>query len=291
MYIERVTTNVPGLPVRISPADSPTDRMTTCPIHIHDDIEILAQTGGCMHVFIDDALIPLHTGDIIVINRRVPHSTTQVEPYTTNILLQFRTERLRAGEFENINKYLSFILADNEQKYTFLPHDRPQCAELFDLIRRLQQENIERRDNYDLIIKGYMDVLLGLLYRAGALYRLEDGYDKDAVKKVWPLIEYIDRHYAAPIALGELADLLHLNREYVCRLFKAATHMPPIEYINYVRILKAETLLTTTRKSILEIAMEVGFSSPSYFNRVFKKYKGISPSAYKSITYAKGKFI
>ena len=291
MNVELVENNVPGVPIRISKELIPSESLACCPIHIHDDIEILAGTGGQLDIMIDEQIIPLREGDVVIINRRVPHSTAHVLPYTTSILLQFRIEKLRADEFENVNKYLSLILADTEKKYTFLPSERSVTRELFSIIAHIHEESVQERDTYGIVIKGYMEVLLGLLYRHNILYRLEDGYNKETVKRVWPLIEYIDRHYPEPITLDTLSECLHLNREYVCRLFKEATGMPPIEYINYVRVLKAETLLTTTHMSILEIAMNVGFSSASYFNRIFKKRRGISPSVYKTITYAKGKLM
>ena len=136
-----------------------------------------------------------------------------------------------------------------------------------------------------------MDILLGTLYRNNILINIEEGYDKDAVKKIWPTIQYIENNYNKELSLEKLASTLNMNREYFCRIFKKATGITPVEYINYVRVWKAENLLTTTHASILEISMEVGFSSVSYFNRVFKKLRGTTPSAYRGILYAKNKFM
>ena len=82
-----------------------------------------------------------------------------------------------------------------------------------------------------------------------------------------------------------------MNRHYFCRLFKKATNTTPTEYINFVRIWKAENLLITTDDSVLEISMAVGFSSVSYFNRTFKRLKNTTPTAYRHILYAKNKLI
>ena len=85
------------------------------------------------------------------------------------------------------------------------------------------------------------------------------------------------------MTLEKLAATLHMSGEYFCRVFKKATGITPTEYIHYVRIWKAENLLTTTHATILEISMEVGFTSVSYFNRVFKKRKGSTPTEYRNI--------
>jgi AraC-like DNA-binding protein len=51
------------------------------------------------------------------------------------------------------------------------------------------------------------------------------------------------------------------------------------EYINFVRISKAEKMLRKTDKTVLEVALDTGFSSVSYFNSIFRKYRGCTPSA------------
>lgn len=55
------------------------------------------------------------------------------------------------------------------------------------------------------------------------------------------------------------------------------------EYVNFTRMHKAEQLLINQNKSISEIALECGFSSPQYFNKLFRKINGVSPSYYKKL--------
>ena len=59
--------------------------------------------------------------------------------------------------------------------------------------------------------------------------------------------------------------------------------MTVTEYLNFVRICKAEKLLSSSEKSILEISEAVGFSSISYFNRVFKRVRSSSPGSYRKL--------
>lgn len=291
MNIELVKNNVPGVPVKISKGMEPRDSMLKVPLHLHDDIEILAGTTGVLRVTIDGERVDIGRGDVIVINRRVPHETDMVCPFTTTMMIQFRIEKLRSGEFENINKYLSLILENTSKSFVFLKGEDPLTREIYDIVCRLQKESSEEKKDYEIFIKGYMEVLLGLLYRNGILNNIEDNYNKSAVQKIWPVIEYIDRNYQNKISLEQLSSTLNVNREYFCRIFKEATNVTPVEYMNFVRIWKAENLLTTTSHSILEISMEVGFSSVSYFNRVFKKLKKVAPSAYRDIVYAKNRLI
>ncbi len=292
MKVEIVHPNIPGIPIKLSRDLYPSASAGVCvKQHLHDEMEILTGTSGNLEVCFDDEKINLRVGDIVIINRRVPHATTRTLPFTSYILLQFRIEKLRAGEFENINKYLALILASTEKKFVYLRREEAITSEIFSIINKMYEENSAQDQNYNLFVEGYMNVLLGTLYRNNILKNIEQSYDKDAVRKIWPTIEYIEANYNKEMTLEKLASTLNMHREYFCRIFKKATEITPTEYINYVRVWKAENLLTTTQNSILEISMEVGFSSVSYFNRVFKKLRGTTPSAYRNIIYAKNKLM
>jgi len=95
-----------------------------------------------------------------------------------------------------------------------------------------------------------------------------------------PVIEIIDSSYNETLNLENLSKILHLNKDYFCRLFKKTTGASVVEYINFVRICKAEELLKSNM-NITDIAHATGFSSLSYFNRIFNKYKGYSPTYFR----------
>ena len=128
--------------------------------------------------------------------------------------------------------------------------------------------------------------LIGWLERSGYLSGV-DLPDDQSVQKLLPALEYIDRYYAKQeLSLESVSDVLGLNSTYFCRLFKRITGRGFTEYLNFVRITKSEELLQNTSLSILDISLEVGFSSVSYYNRVFKKMKNCTPSVYRSAQYS-----
>ena len=97
------------------------------------------------------------------------------------------------------------------------------------------------------------------------------------LKKVFDLIE---SRYSQKLTLDDLASAVHLDRKYFCRFFKQATHMTPMQYLQYYRVEQALNEMQLTDKNVTEIALDAGFSAPEYFTRVFKKQKGIAPGQY-----------
>jgi two-component system response regulator YesN len=95
------------------------------------------------------------------------------------------------------------------------------------------------------------------------------------------LLEYIDEHYAEPLNLTEVASHFHFNPSYLSSYFSAHNNEGFSEYVNKVRIEKAEVMLRSDEAPISEISNLVGYSDHSYFCKVFKRFTGRSPSQYR----------
>jgi len=92
---------------------------------------------------------------------------------------------------------------------------------------------------------------------------------------------YIHRQYVNPLTRDDLARYVGMNDDYLTYCFRQELGVTPIDYLNRYRVLQAQRLLLNTDKSITEIAFEVGFSSNSYFSRIFRRQVGQSPDEYR----------
>lgn len=87
---------------------------------------------------------------------------------------------------------------------------------------------------------------------------------------------------ADPVTLDELAGLVHLHPNYFIRVFKKHFGMPPLEYLNILRLEHAAELLAARPDLTIEaVAAGSGFQDYRYFGRMFKKRYGMSPSSYR----------
>jgi AraC family transcriptional regulator len=94
-------------------------------------------------------------------------------------------------------------------------------------------------------------------------------------------MEYIDEHHAQPIRLAELSALLHMSPYHFARLFTRTAGVPPHQFVVRRRIDAARALLTTERIPIAVIARAVGFRTASHFTTTFRRFIGVTPSAYR----------
>ncbi|WP_200801534.1 response regulator transcription factor [Bacillus sinesaloumensis] len=98
------------------------------------------------------------------------------------------------------------------------------------------------------------------------------------------LLDYIQNHYAEPLTLTGVATHFHFNPSYLSNYFSVHNKEGFIEYLNKIRVEEATKLLVQSDVPISEIGPMVGYSDHSYFSKMFKKIKGMSPSQYRRKT-------
>ena len=100
----------------------------------------------------------------------------------------------------------------------------------------------------------------------------------------WAVVEnvkdYVHEHYAEDISRQDIESSVHLNGDYLNRIFKKATGYSLVQYIQYYRILVSKRLLAEQKCTITEAGTKVGFDTPSYFAKVFKKWTNMTPNEY-----------
>lgn len=115
-------------------------------------------------------------------------------------------------------------------------------------------------------------------------YGEDESISKAAISHV---MDYIRDHIHEDISLVKLGELVYFNPSYLSRLFKQYTGTNLITYINKVRLDKAKELLKKSEMKIQDISEAIGFISPPYFTRFFKKETNLSPQEYRKQIFDK----
>ncbi|CAI6080652.1 HTH-type transcriptional activator RhaR [Cohnella sp. JJ-181] len=95
------------------------------------------------------------------------------------------------------------------------------------------------------------------------------------------VIEYVNAHLSEVIYLDALAEKLKMNSSYLSSYFKGKTGVNIVDYINETRIARAKELLSDHRAKINDVATSVGYRNITSFNRMFKKFTGMTPSEFR----------
>lgn len=96
------------------------------------------------------------------------------------------------------------------------------------------------------------------------------------------VIRFVASNYQNPaLSVEIICDEMGKSRSYLSRMFKESTGMNLLDYLHTTRINEAKRLLTETGLSVAEIGEKVGYYSGWTLARVFKRYEGITPSAYR----------
>ena len=136
---------------------------------------------------------------------------------------------------------------------------------------------------YELQLKGLLCLIWHGLIRAiqNPLQNTlaEPTLDEQRIKIA---VQFILEHYKSKITLGDIASSIHISKSECCRSFQRILKMSPIEFVLQTRVYEAAKLLSLQKKSISDVALNVGFNDISYFGKVFRQQFGCSPSDYRN---------
>lgn len=103
-------------------------------------------------------------------------------------------------------------------------------------------------------------------------------------ERIQPVLVFIEKNYHANPSLEEMAQLIGVTPQHLCRLFRQAFQMRPFKYITRVRIQKAkEILIEQDDLPLKEVARRVGYNDTSYFCSLFKDQEGMTPTEFRKI--------
>ncbi len=132
------------------------------------------------------------------------------------------------------------------------------------------------------------DELISIAEIVGDYIKLltKDAAESESPKKHSWLVDALKLHaektYTRSPTLSELSIIYHKNKKYLGRLFKSEMGMDFSEYCLELRLADAERLLRESDEKIIDIALDSGFNSISYFNRVFKEKFKMSPKEWRA---------
>ncbi|UXR69352.1 AraC family transcriptional regulator [Staphylococcus sp. IVB6246] len=212
---------------------------------------------------------PLETGDIFLLQRgmQVHYAASIDHPwiyYWVGFSGQLVTDYLKRTQ-----------LIDNP---VIRKSDTTMISKLVErMCYTAQSYTIEQSDDIQ-----HMSDLYQLLY---ALYQISpknhERPETSIYESVQEAIRFMNHSYMQTITIEQVVQHVNMSRSYLYKLFKQNLNQSPQSYLIQLRMSQAAKLLQETSLQSQEIAARVGYQEPLMFSKAFKKFFGVTPTAYR----------
>lgn len=226
------------------------------PPHMHLCFELITVLEGEMNVTVDGIENLLHEGEALLI---FPN-------------------QLHALDSEKSRHMLCIFSPDLVRAYSSKTEKSLPKSNLFTPDKYLIEALDKTPENAKTIAKKGLLYSLCAAFDENIEYQPRKSGQKSLLSKIFAFVE---ENFSGECSLEELSARLGYDYAYLSRCFKKAAGISYVAYLNIYRLNKACYLLDNTDKSILQCALEAGYSSLRTFNRNFKNHFGISPAEYR----------
>jgi AraC-like DNA-binding protein len=234
--------------------------------HSHDNYEIYFLEKGTCTYFVDHRYFSLTAGDLILIPGGESHRA-----YYKN---EVRSRRVISFDTGGLPTALLSALSDVDHVFR-APDTFDEITEIFDLIDREYATPSEYREE---LLSLHTVRLLYLIAR----HKRENIAKAEKDTTLDRAIGYIKQNYMRDVSLAQAAEACGVTAEHLSRTVKRETGIGFNEYVNLLRLSRAETMLRHENgKSVADVAFACGFNDSNYFSYRFKKAYGLSPMQLK----------
>lgn len=242
--------------------------------HHHREYEVLYLTKGKMHFSIDNYEHIISEGDVVFIEPYTSHgflSDGSVFHYYALLfdpsILGVKNDSARET-FESVrfNRYIS--LSDD----------------ILSRIPALYKADRECSFGHEILMKLFIYSIINHLIATHQFSSISDLklMQSGCSHAVSIAMKYIVINYREQIRVEDIVSLVKYSQSHFMRLFKRETGYSITEYINHVRVEKACLDLIYSQKSLTDIAIGNGFSTPQYFSKVFSGVMNVTPSQFRN---------
>lgn len=233
--------------------------------HWHPQIELMFfyETDGCEYICRDKRL-SVRKNDLIIANSAEVH---ECRDFASSSVCCIVAETAMLSEFAGL-KFENLVRGDEA---------------ITDIFKRLK--GYRKSPAFKLAAKGCIYEIFSVLAEKHSDFQKTAPLKQntDAMRKtVTDILIYIQENLSEVLRAEVLAERAHMSVGRFQHIFKEVAGVSPAEYTEKMRIARAKELLTGGSCDISEIAFKCGFSEHSYFSKRFKKYTGVTPTAYKT---------
>lgn len=255
------------------------------PWHWHEEIELVYLSKGTLQCAVGNRRFPLRKGEALFINTGIPHAFFEESgiPYEESDIVFH--PRLIYGDVGSIfyEKYMLPLMRCPSMAGFAFRKDLDWQREAALSIKEAVTVCRTKPELYEFTVREALTNVFTLLLRhnSGELQQTE-ARSSFLMERVKRMLDYFHSHYQESISVEQLAKQANICKRECQRDFKKVLGLTPTQYFEQYRLAMSLRLLTESSCSIIEIADQCGFQSPSYFTKLFREKYGVTPTAFRS---------
>lgn len=252
-------------------------------LHWHEHFEIIFMRQGSGVFHIDSRPYIVKAGEVIIIpggGLHVGYALRYEEVYYDCIVLN--ASLFNDWVHDPVHSKFVAPYLEGRLRFPVKPAEQDEtCFNYFSLLDEVIAELAAKPPAYQLVVKSKLYAFFTLMSRTFLNHQLAakpaEPYfiNRDRFKL---LIQRIESQFSEKMSIQQAAKQVSLNPYHFCKMFKKLTGRTFVEYVNVCRMNEAERLLRENDDTISEIAAKVGCDNPNYFTKLYKQYKGMTPS-------------
>ena len=255
-------------------------------LHCHDGYEVLMMKRGNVDMQIEDRMITLQPGDIVLIPPYVFHFARQQSTDTyCRVVLNMKEALIQSLIASNESyRHITDVFYQTPDYHIHV--NGSTLRQLIDLACALEATSGSKADAYGATIlsKSLLSIILVILNRQAAASSvapiLPQTQAPSMPKVVTDVIHYVDQNLAGDLSVSGIAESVHLNSVYLTRRFRQYSGLSLQQYIIEKRLAEAKRMLRNGQ-SPTEVCYACGFNNYSNFSRTFTNHVKISPRQYQ----------
>ncbi len=251
--------------------------------HWHRQLEVFFLPKGRVQVGVGDKTWLLGAGESCLINSGALHSFTYLEGPA-----QYRSFLFNPGIVAGAPGSVfdtDYVRPFVENGPSFIPFTPAGDAAFFEAFRETFRLCREEPPGYELAVRWALSQILFLAKQKGGV-RPSRKVTHEQEARVKAMLRWMEEHLSKPITVYDIARYGNICVRTCQKAFRRYLHCSPTEYLQRRRISAAAQRLTFTDEPITTIALDCGFSSPSYFTKCFRAEMGCSPKEYRAAARA-----
>lgn len=251
--------------------------------HNSRDFEIIQTWSDGGYFLINDHIFPIQSGAVYIINAIETHCSnpTDFDRYTRSKIILDSDHFMKLAEAAGLKNMVNNAITSSRGCFFSFTARENVPYQIDRLFRQAADAFNAKNELSPAILASSIIQILILLFQNASHSDRQEEIEDNIINRV---MMYINQNIneTQNLTLDKICENIHISKSHLCHIFKETTGLSVMQYTNSLKLTQAKKLLLSTNMKIQDIAFFLGYSSSTFFCKVFKGSVNCSPTQYRN---------